>query len=358
MVCRLSEESRPYFETSIINESIIIIMRRIILSFVLSLLCAGVMFAQRTLVATLTHGTETSQFYGSYALQAAYEAAVSGDIINLSGGAFQAVGIKKSVILRGAGIDVEKPTYIKNSFSINIPEEDTNRFSMEGIRCTSDVDIYDTFCNPYFLKCQFEKSFTFKSFKGALTRKSIVANCKLVGGASIQGRDDVQFVNCYLNSFYNSLGDATPVLVNCIIYGGNGISNAKSSQLLNSIICGKNNSSSLPSTAVATNCVAVNFKDSYDIFKDLEDKEGCTTSTLAEVFKNFDGTYTDDQTFELTDAAQKTLLGTDGTQVGLYGGMLPYDSTPSYPQITKMNAGSKATADGKLSVDIEVNAAK
>ena len=62
--------------------------------------------------------------------------------------------------------------------------------------------------------------------------------------------------------------------------------------------------------------------------------------------------------FELTDEAKTAFLGDDGTEMGMYGGVMPYNSTPSYPQITKMNVANKATADGKLSVEIEVSAAQ
>ena len=51
-------------------------------------------------------------------------------------------------------------------------------------------------------------------------------------------------------------------------------------------------------------------------------------------------------------------LGIDGTPVGKFGGMIPYDMMPSYPQITKMNVAAKTTADGKLSVEIGVSAAQ
>ena len=50
--------------------------------------------------------------------------------------------------------------------------------------------------------------------------------------------------------------------------------------------------------------------------------------------------------------------GIDGTPVGKFGGMIPYNMTPSYPQITKMNVAAKTTADGKLSVEIGVSAAQ
>ena len=49
-------------------------------------------------------------------------------------------------------------------------------------------------------------------------------------------------------------------------------------------------------------------------------------------------------------------LGNDGKEIGIYGGSLPYDPTTTNPQISKFNVSSKTTADGKLSVDIEVKA--
>ena len=70
-------------------------------------------------------------------------------------------------------------------------------------------------------------------------------------------------------------------------------------------------------------------------------------------FLNVD--YSDSNDYVLTDAVRALIKGTDGTEVGIHGGSLPYDPTPTNPQITKFNVASKSTADGKLSVDIEVN---
>lgn len=69
-------------------------------------------------------------------------------------------------------------------------------------------------------------------------------------------------------------------------------------------------------------------------------------------------TYGDSFTYELTDEALATYLGSDGTQVGIYGGNLPFDATPTNPQIKKCNVASRSTADGKLSVEIEVSSAQ
>lgn len=84
-------------------------------------------------------------------------------------------------------------------------------------------------------------------------------------------------------------------------------------------------------------------------------------SDYAAFFKTYTGAslnYLDSQNFQLTEAAKTQYLGMDGTEVGIYGGSLPFDPVPSNPQITKCNVAAKSTADGKLSVDIEVKAAE
>lgn len=84
-------------------------------------------------------------------------------------------------------------------------------------------------------------------------------------------------------------------------------------------------------------------------------------SDYAAFFKTYTGASLnnlDSETFQLTEAAKTQYLGMDGTEVGIYGGSLPFDPVPSNPQITKCNVAAKSTADGKLSVDIEVKAAE
>lgn len=326
--------------------------------------------AQNTLVATLSHGTSIKMFYGTNALCDAYNAAVSKDIINLSGGSFQAVDIAKAITIRGTGIDDANPTYIIKSFTINIPSSDTGRFTMEGIRCAGGIQMAGKFNNPYFVKSQFNSFY----YENTTTIKNAVfANCRIVKDFALRGTSTAQFVNCYVNQFHNEEDNNTSAtFINCIIkpyfeYQNNESYNSKpqyicNSQLLNCIIFYyymENNNwqqyNSLSSSTIATNCVSINF---YNLFKENAANKDNKSSEFTQVFKNFTGSYSDSQTFELTITAKKKYLGNDGTEVGLYGGILPYNSTPSYPQITKMNVANKTTADGKLSVEIEVTAAQ
>lgn len=115
----------------------------------------------------------------------------------------------------------------------------------------------------------------------------------------------------------------------------------------------------MSSSCNAYNCIVLTFCNNY--FENIPN----TTNKILTDYTAFFKTYTgdeldklDSETFELTDEAKTKYLGTDGTEVGIYGGILPFDPTPTNPQITKCNVASKSTADGKLSVDIEVRAAE
>lgn len=330
-------------------------MKKLFFTLVAAMMTATATYAQNTLVATLTHGENVTMYYGTYALRDAHNAAVSGDVINLSGGGFQPVHITKAVALRGTGIDETVPTSIVGEFIINIPTDDANRLSMEGIRCQKSVHIRGAFDNPYFMKCVFYNMYFDDN---PAIKNAMLVNCKITGGSSIgsNGTCTVQFINSYIRGFSNySESTSSASFVNCIIwsyYPGE----MRNCQLMNSIVYYEgNNSNVLASTSLANNCVAINFGSLYN---NSQSNPNCSYSTYAEVFKSFSGTYSDTETFELTDEAKTKYLGTDGTQIGLYGGLMPYTSIPFYPRITKMNVASKTTADGKLSVDIEVSAAQ
>ncbi len=325
-----------------------------ILSLMVALIVATLSYAQNSLLATLSHGEDISMYYGSNALRDALNAAVSGDVINLSGGTFQSENITKAVTIRGAGIDDAAPTYISGFFTINIPSSETGFLTMEGIRCIGGgFSMTGTFSNPRFVKCVFSQ-LTFQS--NSNIKNSLFANCKITDYIGFSGSSSVQFINCYVGSIGCDVGPEL-AFVNCVLYTTG--PSIPSSQLLNCIICKQSDvwQNILPSSTIATNCVSIGFSD--DIFSSQSANTGNQASSYAEMFKDYTGgLYTDDQRYELTDEAKTTFLGDDGTEVGMYGGVMPYTSTPSYPQITRMNVAKKTTTDGKLSVEIEVSAAE
>ena len=329
-------------------------MKKAFLSLV-AFVFATVCFAQQTLVATLTHGEEVTMFYGTYAYRDAMAAAVDGDVINLSGGGFQACTIDKAVSIRGTGVDAAQPTFIINDFDINIPAEMTGRLTMEGLRVSNTMTVMGTLTNAYFLKNILARYTTYNS--NAIAKNSMFVNCNIQSFYVNRGTSQAQFLNSYVSDYYscgNSLSSAC--FINCVIrpYDGYEAEEISNSTLINScLVFTQGNSYSgyvIPSSTSATNCVAVGC--GTNAFQNL--RASINNKSVADKSLFIDSDYMQD----LTDEAKATYLGTDGTPVGMYGGPMPFDLTPTYPQITKMNVASKTTADGKLSVDIEVSAAK
>jgi len=269
-------------------------MKKIILSLV-TLTIVTMSFAQNTLVATLSHGEDITMYYGTYALRDAMNAAQSGDVVNLSGGGFQAVNITKAVTLRGTGIDDAAPTYINGNFTINIPSEDANRLTMEGIRCTGEIKMEGTFSNPYFVKSQFYRFY----YANANIENAMFTNCKITYNYELKGASSVQFINSYVNEFNNNgQNNSVATFVNCIIRpwsNGYYASYICNSQLLNCIIFqtganwthGNGTSNMLPTTTIATNCVGIGY--GYLFNQQVANKGNWAVSwnEFAKVFKDF-----------------------------------------------------------------------
>jgi hypothetical protein len=306
--------------------------------------CSVSAFAQNTLVATLTHGDEVSMFYGTNALQQACSAATHGDVINLSGGKFQSTKITKAVAVRGTGIHDANPTYIVNDFDVEIPANVTEKLSFEGCRITNMIVIKGTLSNAYFLKNYLSYVYVYSS--NATMDNGMFVNCDIYQ-MSLYGQSTAQIINSYIQRFgnYGKLASFVNCVVNCSGYARN----CERSQFVNCILYNVDKYSTFPATSTAMNCVDVSgYKNAFD---NMSLKENCSYAGM-DIFQE------SNVWKDLTDEAKAKYLGIDGTPVGKFGGMIPYDMTPSYPQITKMNVAAKTTADGKLSVEIGVSAAQ
>lgn len=342
-------------------------MKKLFLSLVAAMMATTATFAQSSLLATLSHEGTISTYYGASALRDAYTAAVDGDIITLSSGSFSSINIEKALTIRGAGMAVDEtaqtqPTVITGDFNISIPDEATSKLTIEGIYHNHTITLTDkTLKNATFLKCRLNK-FTYNDYGRITVTNLTMINCKIVDRIDFEQNSSASFVNCVVcNPYINRNSSENPANIeyfnSVVIKGDRYRFNLGYSQFKNCILVALSNlgSNCLESSNLAYNCVAVGFAS--DMFKNIPNTTD-VVKEYAEVFKTFTGTYTDNELFELTDEAKTTLLGLEGTQVGIYGGSMPFSSTPTNPQITKCNVASKSTADGKLSVDITVNGAE
>ena len=372
-------------------------MKKLFSILVLALSCSA-LFAQQTTVALLNHEGTISTFYGSDALVQAHKAATEGDVITLSGGAFTAPSSwTKAVTLRGAGCyegaeNTREVTYIGNAFKLAIPVTIETTMTIEGINFKSNFSFSTRVKNTTFLKCYFTKV-------ESVSCNTNFYNCILNGlsfSASTTELANVNLFNCYVNDPYNTDSYVSAKFTNCIVrfsatdsYNSR-LYNRKDiiwklayAKYTNCIFIGNlltnydNNDHpsiyNVPSTCTATNCLscycayknATETEDAiydYNIFEDMNNntnkylEEGKPLhETISSVFKTCPGIYdfTFNETYELTDEAKATYIGSDGTQIGLYGGM-GFDLVPSTLQITKCEVSPRSTSDGKLSVSIEV----
>lgn len=303
-------------------------------------------------MATLNHEGTISTFYGTTALQQAHAAAVSGDVITLSSGTFLSTDITKAVTIRGAGMEVTKaydivsePTVLGGDFRIKIPAEDTGRLTLEGIFHNETIYFYEgQVKNALFLKSRFKNISRSGSCK---VQDLTVLNCRIADNIDLGSGNSAQFLNSVVNGF----GRGYMSFSHCVILYASSLSNV-GNEYKSCIICW-NDSYSVQVSSSSTAYNNLFIADQYYIISNVPNQTNLKVPTDDERFAYLIG-YNDSKDYKLTDENRDVLKATDGGEIGIYGGTLPYSAIPTNPQITKFNVASKTTADGKLSVDIEV----
>lgn len=350
-------------------------MKKIFL-FLIAMMIATVSLAQTSLLATLSHDGTISTYYGSTALKEALAKADDGDAITLSAGQFLASNINKAITLRGAGMSINsdsinshESTIVQGEFDVDIADGTSNRLNIEGLYFTSKLTYNGTIRNALFMKCRFDE-IRIGNNGGTLVNNSFI-HCRISKQFSLNNNSNVCLINSVVwNPFNASYSASNFEFDNCVVsfteYSSNwGYSESVVNSYYKNCIIMQNSSNSyfIPSSNVAYYCVGIsNSSGAFDMFKNLASKN--TTNKMIyndgfpSIFKTHNSYgYNDSELFTLTETAKAKYIGTDSKQVGIYGGNLPYEEDPTTPQITKCNVAAKSTADGKLSVDIEVKAA-
>lgn len=351
-----------------------------LISLVIMCLASMSMMAQTSLVATLTHEGASSEFYGQAALVDAVNAAVDGDLITLSAGIFSGTTINKSLNIRGNGAEPAEQATVINTKVILEKSADENEanhwLNIEGIYFNCEVNIQrpTNTTDLNVLKDLCMKKCTIKSFSsveyypdrvyyGTLRNASFI-NCRITDGCTIMNESEASFINSIVfgYKFYAGNGGQTnnpkATMYNSVLITN---SDAKSVTYLNSvnsiivIYCGstKSETYAFPSTFSSTNSIITGFQySSYGISFANCHSVNTEWKPMEEVFSTLTNYRALDMEndYALTEAAQ-AFLGTDGTQVGIYGGSMPYTSTVSYPRFKTFKVAEKAV-DGKLSVEI------
>lgn len=223
--------------------------------------------------------------------------------------------------------------------------------------------------NSQFLKCRFFGVY-YGNAETKITNASFI-HSRISHSLDIPENSSASFVNCVVSCPHSPKNSSFLEFDNCFVkfdrnydephYVSNVVNSLYNNCIIQQVGAYSNSDTSIPSSCTANNCVGLGLPIMFSNMPS-NNKSNTYVSDISTVFKNYSTTSTktyvsDAYNFELTESAATTYLGLDGTQVGIYGGNLPYDEDPIIPQITKCNVAAKSTADGKLSVDIEVKAA-
>jgi len=349
-------------------------MKKILMTLAVAVLGMTTAQAQSSVIALLSHEGNVTTYNGATALQNAHEAAVNGDVITLSSGTFHSVDITKGVTVRGAGMLPDtlmgtEPTVVSGNFTFNMSEAgDSAATSFEGIQFNCEKISANYANNVTFNKCII-RSLGYENNYGNSTMNNLTfIHCRIWGEIAIGNNGNAICRNCYVNnpSGYNASSsnfDFSNCLIHSTITNKLYTSILKDCILIDVVASGYGgNSYRLPSSNTVSYTLGSAFSNAGNPFGNI------TTSTcwtfeqtdVATIFKTYTGNYDNYETFELTDEAAAQYIGSDGTQVGMYGGSTPYTPTPSISglQVTKFQVAPKSDSEGKLSIDIEVKTAE
>lgn len=350
---------------------------------------ASLAMAQNSTLATLHHDGEIKTFYGANALVEANKVAADGDVITLSSGTFNAPAdtITKAITLRGAGMEVDtlnnvEPTIIQGDLVLNIPETATDKFILEAIDLSDSIHYCGTLKAPQFIKSRMKGVYQSTSDINARITEASALHCIISSDFKLSANSSATLINCYVEDPYCVDAQTSCFeMQNCVIecyYPAN----IQTSTIRNSIIVyeygGKmnNNRSTLAPTTTAYNCVGVwtgvetvpslnPSKEGYLFYHQTNttNTELATRTAYTNIFKDYDFYRKNLSNFsttrlELAESFKSQYKGSDGRELGIYGGTLPFDPISTNPRITKCEVAGKTTADGKLSVTVEVNGQK
>lgn len=339
-------------------------MKRTLL-LICTLFCANVLFAQEQL-ATLKHNGNISVYYGANAFVEAHNAASNGDTINLSDGNFNSVTVRKSLVVRGSGANADTArqsdgTRFNNEFFVYLTEN-TSYFEAEGIAFRDDLRLGDNVrLDSYTPSSQDKGRFKLtKCIVGELVtyHKELFVSNSIIFGLVMGNKveNPARFYNCILKRTpYNSYCDnciirddlctqnANPFnFNNCIIIKNHSdptITNFGFANAYNSIICGF-------TTSFGTNNTFMNATNVFETWN------GSFPSYVTS--NNFSAWAFNLDTFKLKENVANTILGNDGTQVGIFGGTAPFDYTPYYNVIKRLNVSQRTNAEGMLGIEVEL----
>lgn len=332
--------------------------KRLFLSLIAIMATAMVTYAQVDRVATLTHGGTTTAYYGVNALQQAHDAAEDGDYISLSRGTFNITAITKNITIVGAGMqDIPEQgvgktmlftgnSYTGSRIAIGVAESASHTLRIENVEFSSGTTLTADLHNANFVKCSFPNEYRGISEDQGLCKNVSFLQCTFTACVSHKENSIASYINCFVQGGYCDILTGSSVsFSHCTYLYNNG--RVHSSTFID-CVCYDAGTGRFDISNTMVNCFGADIYNSSSVWSYASNS----------VFKGLYNPFKPDTYYELTDEAKALITGTDGTEVGMYGGAFPYTPIPDGVRITKFTVDPQSSSDNKLNVDVEVTNGK
>ena len=305
-------------------------------------------------------------FNGSNAFVNAHNAASSGDTIYLSGGTFYAnFDITKPLYIYGAGhyLDSTQATgkTILNGY-LNIKEH-TDGLHIEGIDLTGYINVAcstpDTINNISIAYSKISNNINLGTNSASYTNNFVLIRSVVIG--------DINFTRATNAAVYNSIIQGRITNSNGILYENN-ILFYSFSLYGYCTITGDNNiiKNNIFFKNETTSGVGGNGNQLFNnLFTATTPSFGVSYTASGNYYPvNIDSVFVNNNiyTFDYSKNYHlkhpDTYIGTDGTQIGIYGGTFPYKegAVPSNPHIQLKNVAPTSDSNGQLQIEFKISA--
>lgn len=319
-------------------------MKKTIYAIAMMLMMGISAFSQTEDTKVILQSGANTTIYDGTQISTAIGASKKGDILYLSEGTYDSFTIDKEILVRGVGGN----TYINGDVTISIPTNATlTQAVLEGVNVSGTITITQPATNLIIRNTMVKDV----KVNGALTN-GLIDRCWITGTFNMNNNTDdttvknskvffisagsltynkCTFLNC--NIAHRANATTAAVFTNCIIGGLNGCRNGichdglgtmESSVFTNTLF--NTSDGFIGSSSSQTNCY---FISNYD--------GACDDSTL-------------ESRYDLSE-----YRGTDGTEVGIYGGTTPFTLDPQVAKVTESTFTVDTDAK-KLTVKLKVAA--
>ena len=316
-------------------------MKKTIYAIAMMLMTGISAFSQAEDTKVILQSGAATTIYDGTNISTAISAAKKGDILYLSEGTYDSFTIDKEILVRGVGGN----TWIEGDVTIAIPNNATlTQAVLEGVNVSGTINITQPATN---LIIRNTKVMDVK-VNGALSN-GLIDRCWITGTFNMNNNTDdttvknskvymisagsltynkCTFLNCNIAARMNV--NTAAIFTNCIIGTDSynspwGLGTMESSVFTNTLF--NTSKGAIGSSSSQTNCYFIS--DNYS--------GACDRNTL-------------ESNYDLSD-----YRGTDGTEVGIYGGSTPFTLDPQVAKVTE-STFTVDTTNKKLSVKLKVAA--